>query len=105
VTIIDLGLLARQIIANKRGMFVRNDSASAKKSTELPLEIRQSLTAEELAWLDAGNFVELESFSPQMLIKVLRSGISGSLNLTNDDSSMILIGDSGNDIYMVESFG
>jgi hypothetical protein len=53
--------------------------------------------------------VELESFPPQKLIQVLRHGISGSLNLESDDSSIILIGDSGinsgNDIYMVESFG
>jgi hydroxymethylpyrimidine pyrophosphatase-like HAD family hydrolase len=47
----------------------------------------------------------LESFTPQKLIQVLRHGISGSLNLESDDSSIILIGDSGNDIYMVESFG
>ncbi|MEB3149143.1 MAG: hypothetical protein VKL60_08975 [Sphaerospermopsis sp.] len=105
VTIIDVGLLPRQILANKRGMFIQNAEYLAKKSKELPLEIRQNLTAEELTWLDAGNFVELESFSPQMLIKVLRSGISGSLNLTNDDSSFIVVGDGGNDIYMVESFG
>ncbi|MEA5578932.1 hypothetical protein [Anabaena sp. UHCC 0451] len=105
VTIIDVGLLPRQILANKRGMFIQNAASLTKKSTELPLEVRQTLSNEELAWLDAGNFVELESFTPQMLIKVLRSGISGSLNLESDDSSMILIGDSGNDIYMVESFG
>ncbi|QYX31693.1 hypothetical protein [Sphaerospermopsis torques-reginae] len=105
VTIIDVGLLPRQILANERGMFFQNATSLANKSKELPLEIRQILTAEELAWLDAGNFVELESFYPQILIKVLRNGISGSFNLTNDDSSMILIGDSGNDIYMVESFG
>ncbi|WP_413173966.1 hypothetical protein [Anabaena azotica] len=105
VTIIDVGLLPRQILANKRGIFVQNVAALAKRSTELPLEIRQTLSKEELAWLDAGNFVELESFSPQMLIKVLRSGISGSLNLASDDSSFMLVGDGGNDIYMVESFG
>jgi hypothetical protein len=105
VTIIDVGLLPRQILANKRGMFVQNTDSLAKKATELPLEIRQTLSKEELSWLDAGNFVELESFSPQILIKVLRNGISGSLNLASDDSSIILIGDSGNDIYMVESFG
>jgi len=105
VTIIDVGLLPRQILANKRGMFVQNTDSLAKKATELPLEIRQTLSKEELSWLDAGIFVELESFSPQILIKVLRNGISGSLNLASDDSSIILIGDSGNDIYMVESFG
>jgi hypothetical protein len=105
VTIIDVGLLPRQILANKRGMFIQNAEYLAKKSKELPLEIRQNLTAEELTWLDAGNFVELESFSPLILIKVLRSGIFGSLNLTNDDSSFMVVADSGNDIYMVESFG
>ncbi|MGM3305501.1 hypothetical protein ACSQ6I_05830 [Anabaena sp. WFMT] len=105
VKIIDVGLFPRQILANKRGMFIQNTAYLAKKSIELPLEIRQTLSAEELAWLDAGNSVELESFTPQMLIKVLRSGISGSLNLETDDNSMILIGDSGNDIYIVESFG
>lgn len=105
VTIIDVGLLPRQILANKRGMFVQNTAYLAKKSIELPLEIRHTLSVEELAWLDAGNSVELESFTPQMLIKVLRSGISGNLNLESDDNSMILIGDSGRDIYMVESFG
>ncbi|WP_242039846.1 hypothetical protein [Anabaena sphaerica] len=106
VTIIDVGLLPRQIINNHREIFIINDSASAKKSKELPLEIRQNLTKEELKWLNAGNFVELESFSPQMLIKVLRSGISGSLNLTTgDDSSFLLVDDTGNDIYVVESFG
>ncbi|MEA5549875.1 hypothetical protein VB713_02585 [Anabaena cylindrica UHCC 0172] len=105
VKIIDVGLFPRQILANKRGMFVQNAASLGKKSQELPIEVRQSLSAEELQWLDAGNFVELESFTPQMLIKVLRSGISGSSNLESDDSSLILIGDSGNDIYMVESFG
>lgn len=105
VTIIDVGLLPRQILTSKRGFFVQNAASLATKSQELPNEVRQTLSAKELAWLDTGNFVELESFTSQMLIKVLRSGISGSLNLESDDSSMILIGDSGNDIYMVESFG
>jgi hypothetical protein len=107
LTIIDVGLLPRHILANKRGMFIRNDAFLAKKSQDLHLEIRQSLTTEELAWLDAGNFVELESFTPKMLIHVLRSGISGSMNLASDDSSLVFIDDSDtrNDIYIVESFG
>jgi hypothetical protein len=105
VTIIDIGLLPRQIIATKRGMFIQSSPDLATAAKQLSREIRQSLTSEELAWLDAGNFVELESFTPQRLIQVLRSEISGSSNLESDDSSMILMGDSGNDIYMVESFG
>ncbi|MBD2137735.1 hypothetical protein H6F32_09070 [Anabaena sp. FACHB-1237] len=105
VKIIDVGLLPRQILANKRGMFIQNNTALCQKSQDLPIEVRQNLSKEELKWLDAGNFVELESFTPQMLIKVLRNGISGSLNLASDDSSMIFIGDSSSDIYVVESFG
>lgn len=109
VTIIDLGLLPRQIIASQGKMFIRFSSQLKDEAKKLSVDIRQSLTAEELAWLDTGNFVELESFTPQKLIQVLRHGISGSLNLESDDSSIILIGDSGinsgNDLYMVESFG
>jgi hypothetical protein len=109
VTIIDLGLLPRQIIASQGKMFTRFSSQLKDEAKKLSVDIRLTLTAEELAWLDTGNFVELESFTPQKLIQVLRHGISGSLNLESDDSSLILIGDSGinsgNDIYMVESFG
>ena len=109
VTIIDLGLLPRQIIASQGKMFIRYSSQLKHEARKLSVDICQSLTAEELAWLHTGNFVELESFTPQKLIQVLRHGISGSLNLESDDSSIILIGDSGinsgNDIYMVESFG
>jgi hypothetical protein len=109
VTIIDLGLLPRQIIASQGKMFTRFSSQLKEEAKKLSVDIRLTLTAEELAWLDTGNFVELESFTPQKLIQVLRHGISGSLNLESDDSSIILIGDSGinsgNDIYMVESFG
>jgi len=109
VTIIDLGLLPRQIIASQGKMFTRFSSQLKDEAKKLSVDIRQSLTADELAWLHTGNFVELESFTPQKLIQVLRHGISGSLNLESDDSSIILIGDSGinsgNDIYMVESFG
>ena len=109
VTIIDLGLLPRQIIASQGKMFIRYSSQLKHEAKKLSVDICQSLTADELAWLHTGNFVELESFTPQKLIQVLRHGISGSLNLEGDDSSIILIGDSGinsgNDLYMVESFG
>ena len=105
VKIIDIGLLPRQIMATQRGMFIQSSPDLATAAKQLSREIRQNFTSEELAWLDAGNFVELESFTPQILIQVIRSGISGSSNLESDDSSMILMDNSGNDIYMVESFG
>ena len=92
-------------MATKRGMFIRSSADSARLAKELPGEIRQSLSTEELAWLESGKFVELESFTPQRLIKVLQQGIAGSYNLESDNSNLIIVGDTGNDMYIVESFG
>ena len=94
VTIIDIGLLPRQIMATNREVFIQSSPDLATAAKQLAREIRQNFTSEELAWLDAGNFVELESFTPQRLIQVLRSGISGSSNLESNDSSMILMDNS-----------
>ncbi|MCC5669965.1 hypothetical protein LC653_40735 [Nostoc sp. CHAB 5784] len=109
ITIIDVGLLPRQILAASRNMFIQASPESAEAAKGLSPEIRQSLSAEELAWLESGNFVELESFSPQKLIQILNRGIINSRTLDNDDSSFILVGDSGSytgsSIYAVESFG
>ncbi|MFW9259567.1 hypothetical protein [Nostoc sp. CALU 546] len=105
IVIIDIGLTPRQIIATKRGMFIQSSPESAQAAKQLPEEIRQSLSAEELAWLESGKFVELESFTPQRIIKVLQTGIAGSQNLESDDSSLLLVGDTGNDMYVVQSFG
>jgi hypothetical protein len=105
IVIIDIGLTPRQIIATKRGMFIQSSPESAQAAKQLPEEIRQSLSAEELAWLESGKFVELESFTPQRIIKVMQKGIAGSQNLESDNSSLLLVGDTGNDMYVVQSFG
>ncbi len=106
IVIIDVGIVPRQIIAAKRGMFIQSSEESAQAAKQLPLEIRQSLSNEELKWLEGGNFVELESFSPQRLIQVLHRGIAGGQNLASDDSSLILVGDPGSsDMYAYQSFG
>ncbi|MEH2259069.1 MAG: hypothetical protein V7K60_23380 [Nostoc sp.] len=105
IVIIDIGLTPRQIIATKRGMFIQSSPESAQAAKQLPEEIRQNLSAEELAWLESGKFVELESFTPQRIIKVLQKGIAGSQNLESDDSSLLLVGDTGNDMYVIQSFG
>ena len=90
-------------------MFIQNSEASAKQSQELPSEVREKLSPEELAWLDAGNTVELESFTPKKLIKILQGGIFGSMSLDSDSSNNTVVflddSDSSNNIYMVESFG
>ncbi|MFB2921657.1 MULTISPECIES: hypothetical protein [Aerosakkonema] len=105
IVIFDVGLLPRQIIPSTREMFILNTPESAQDAKQLTAEIRQQLSKEELEWLEAGNFVELESFTPQRLIQVLNRGISGSRNLGSDDSSLILVGDSDSSIYVSESFG
>jgi hypothetical protein len=104
VPIFDIGLLPRQIIASKR-MFMQSSIESALAAKQLPSEVRKELSAAELTWLEAGNFVELESFSPQRLIHVLNHGIASSRDLSSDDSSLILVGDSGSYIYASDSFG
>lgn len=105
IVIIDIGLTPRQITATKRGIFIQSSPESAQAAKQLPEEVRQSLSAEELAWLESGKFVELEFFTPQRIIKVLQKGIAGSQNLESDDSSLLFVGDTGNDMYIVQSFG
>ncbi|BAZ24055.1 hypothetical protein NIES4073_49470 [Kalymmatonema gypsitolerans NIES-4073] len=105
VTIIDVGLLPRQIIAASRGMFIQASPESAEAAKQLLPENRSTLSTDELEWLESGNFVELESFSPQKLIQILNRGIVNSQTLNSDDSSLILVGDTGNSMYVAESFG
>ncbi|NMG21449.1 hypothetical protein [Brasilonema bromeliae] len=105
VTMIDIGLLPRQIIAASRGMFIQSQSESAEAAKQLAPEIRSALSTDELEWLESGNFVELESFSPQKLIQILNHGIVNSQTLDSDDSSLILVDDTGNSMYVAESFG
>lgn len=109
ITIIDVGLLPRQILAASRSMFIQASPESGEAAFRLSPEVRSSLSGEELGWLESGNFVELESFTPEKLIQILNRGIINSRTLDNDDSSLILVGDfgsyTGSSIYAVESFG
>jgi hypothetical protein len=103
--IIDIGILPRQIIAAGDNIFVLSSESSARDAVQLPPAIRQDLSPKELDWLKLGNFVELESFSPQKLIQILNRGIAGSRDLGSDDSSLILLGGTDSSIYVVDSFG
>jgi hypothetical protein len=105
VIIIDIGLLPWQIIAAGNSMLVLNSSEYARDAVQLPPEIRQNLYADELEWLEAGNFVKLESFSPQRLIQFLNRGIAESRGLGSDGRRCILLGDEDSSIYVVDSFG
>ncbi|MCC3406351.1 MAG: hypothetical protein JGK17_12325 [Microcoleus sp. PH2017_10_PVI_O_A] len=103
--IIDIGLLPKQILAGGGSMFVLSSEKNAQDAKQLSAEIRQDLSAEELQWLEFGNYVELESFSPQKLIQILNRGIAGSRDIGSDDSSLILLGGTDSSIYVVDSFG
>ncbi|MEG4800171.1 hypothetical protein QUB63_03725 [Microcoleus sp. ARI1-B5] len=105
VIIIDIGLLPWQIIAAGDSMLVLNSSEYARDAVQLPPEIRQNLFSEELEWLEAGNYVELESLSPQRLIQILNRGIAESRNLGRDGRRCILLGDEDSSIYVVDCFG
>ncbi|MBW4630904.1 MAG: hypothetical protein KME30_03050 [Iphinoe sp. HA4291-MV1] len=105
VTIIDIGLLPRQIIAASRAMFIQSSPESANDAKQLAPEIRSPLSAEELGWLESGNFLELESFTPKKLIQILNRGIAKSRTLDSDDSTLILVDDTGSSMYVSESFG
>ncbi|MEP6500677.1 hypothetical protein [Microcoleus vaginatus] len=107
VTIFDLGISPRQILAT-RDMFVQQSQTMAQIARQLPEAVRQSLTAEELAWLDAGNFVELESFTPQRLLRVVNYGLAHSGDPQTNDGLILVdnaVGYGGGYVFVSDSFG
>ena len=106
VTIFDLGISPRQILET-RDMFVQQSPTMAQSARQLPDTVRQGLTAEELAWLDVGNFVELESFTPQRLLRVVNYGLAQSGDPQSNDG-LILAGGAaygGGYVFVSDSFG
>ena len=106
VTIFDLGISPRQILET-RDMFVQQSPTMAQSARQLPDAVRQGLTAEELAWLDAGNFVELESFTPQRLLRVVNYGLAQSGDPQSNEG-LILAGGAaygGGYVFVSDSFG
>ncbi|WP_238553665.1 hypothetical protein [Fortiea contorta] len=103
-TIIDIGLLPRQIIATKVGMFIQISPGLVQAAKALSDEIRQTLSAEELAWLESGRFVELESFTTPRIIKLLQKGIANHQDLAGEASNLTSADDMGNEIYFMENY-
>ncbi|MBV6623234.1 MAG: hypothetical protein KI793_09920 [Rivularia sp. (in: Bacteria)] len=85
VTIYDLGLLPRQIF-NNSNFFTQVSEEFAAQAKELSLDIKKDLTEDEIKWLEAGKYVELESFTPQKLLNVISQGISKSRQSVGSDS-------------------
>lgn len=103
VMIYEVGLLPRQFFKNSK-LLAQVSEESALQAQQLPAEVRQSLSINELKWLEAGKFVELESFSTRKLIQILNQAISQSQNLNVDDGLVVI--DEGYDyVYATESFG
>jgi hypothetical protein len=67
------------------------------------------LTREEVRWLEAGNYVSLESFAPQTLLRVVAQGIAKSRDPQSADALVpVTSGDGGGGgmfIYTTDSFG
>ena len=100
IPIFDIGLLPRQFFSRIK-VDVRVSPAYADAAKQLPPIVTQSLTDQELRWLQAGKFVELDSFSPAKIIRLLQKGIA--ISQTADD---LLLTDVGIDyVYSVENFG
>ena len=107
VTIFDLGLLPRQL--TKKKMFVLKTNESAQQAHKISAEVKATLQADEIKWLEEGKHVELESLSPLLLLRILRDGIAKSRNPQADDALVMVDGGGyyGNDVsvYSVDSFG
>ena len=108
--IFDLGMLPRQIAAARGQAYIQVSADSAQNAREMPPEVSKQLTTTELEWLEAGYFVDLESFTPKKLMQIVSYGIAKLQNLGEDvDENLILVGDLGGGnstfIYASDNFG
>jgi hypothetical protein len=102
--IFDLGLLPRQVMNRK--VCVEKETPGLNQL--VPQEVLASLLPEEINWLEAGNFVSLESFPPQVLLRIVTRGIAKSRQPEAVDALVPVIwadGDPGIYFYGTESFG
>lgn len=106
-TVYDLGLLPRQIF--KRPVFVERGWRPARGAqTVVPPHVAATLEPEEVRWLEAGNYVSLESFTPQTLLRVAAQGIAKSRDPRAADALVPVTGGDGGGgvfIYTTDSFG
>ena len=108
--IFDLGILPRQIAAARGQAYIQVSADSAQDARVMPPEVIKQLSATELKWLEAGYFVDLESFTPQKLMQIVSQGIARLQNLGEDvGNNLILVGGFGSDdvtfVYAPDNFG
>ena len=115
VTIYDLGLLPRQFIGKSKA-FVQQKQEYAADARNLSIDVKRDLSEAEIEWLESGKFIELESYTPKKLLRVISQGIAKSLqpeSFQPDSGGTTFISgyddnfdsDSGIAIFAVDSFG
>lgn len=86
LSIYDLGLLPRHVFASKNMWILKSDE-SARQAQRISVNVKQTLSTDEIAWLEEGFYVELESFSPRKLLQVASQGIVKTQAIANGYSS------------------
>ncbi len=107
IPIIEVGILPRQVLS-QLDTTTRQSAMIAQAAPTLPTAVRASLNPDELQWLDAGCYLDLESLSPQKIIQILQRAINDSRELGTSSNSDLVIFDnyaSGMGFQTVESFG
>lgn len=109
ITIYDLGLLPRQFTKNSK-VFIQASEEYAKEAKNLSIDVKRDLTEAEIEWLESGKFVELESFTPKRLLRVVTQGIAKSRQPDGAGDAFVGVSDdyandSGIIIFAVDSFG
>ncbi|NET44788.1 hypothetical protein, partial [Okeania sp. SIO2B3] len=84
--IYDLGLLPRHVFPSKNMWILKSDE-SVEQGRQIPSEVKQTLSKDELEWLESGFYVELESFSPGKLLQVVSQGIAKTQAVANGYTS------------------
>lgn len=107
VTLYDLGILPRQVL--DRPVFVQQSPESAQAGRNMAQPVLAALEVTEIQWLRDGYFVELESFAPQALLRMITMGIARSRDPRASDSLVPLDQDPGYTgttmVYVSDSFG
>ena len=98
ITVIDLGLRPQHV--KKMRVFTLTD-----RRQTVPTELRELLTAEEVAWLEQGNTVELEVLRPEGLIRAIYRGFAYTTQTSDDEIGNAWIYDSVMPLYLWDSFG
>ncbi len=99
----DLGLLPRQIFSMRKPEILTTQDA-AQQSKNVPQSVRETLSANELQWLDDGKFVELESFTTQRIIRGITQAIAKSQDPDRADS-LVELEDDHSYVTYSDSFG